>query len=315
MATISQEPSLSSTAQPHPSSSSNDPPSDSQPTSTNPPDQMEFYPSMRAPWPPREPPPPVGMYAPTQAYEPLLPVVVSTTQPPQSIEFAHLEAAKTLSGLAATFTSEPSSSSSPSIAPGGRPILSSLVTAISSTPSLATAGPSSSSQSQSPTAESPSSAYRYEAFSQIPRLPPILQVEKTKVTTSATQAASAQRRRNDATFKCPVPGCGSTFTRRFNLRGEFFWSISLWHAAVWLNVILLPFSTGHLRSHTEEKPYICSWPDCAKGFARQHDCKRHQALHTSKSAHLCSACDKSFSRMDALNRHRTSLHFRSPCVH
>lgn len=52
-----------------------------------------------------------------------------------------------------------------------------------------------------------------------PRLPPILQVEKQQVTTSATQAASASRRRNEAHFICPVPGCGSTFTRRFNLRG------------------------------------------------------------------------------------------------
>ena len=53
------------------------------------------------------------------------------------------------------------------------------------------------------------------------RLPPILQVEKQHVTTTATQAASASRRRNDAIFKCPVPGCGSTFTRRFNLRGAY----------------------------------------------------------------------------------------------
>ena len=52
------------------------------------------------------------------------------------------------------------------------------------------------------------------------RLPPILQVEKQTVTTSATQAASASRRRNEANFQCPVPGCGSTFTRRFNLRGK-----------------------------------------------------------------------------------------------
>lgn len=54
----------------------------------------------------------------------------------------------------------------------------------------------------------------------VTRLPPILQVEKQQVTTSATQAASASRRRNEANFVCPVPGCGSTFTRRFNLRGE-----------------------------------------------------------------------------------------------
>ncbi|KII92744.1 hypothetical protein PLICRDRAFT_483543 [Plicaturopsis crispa FD-325 SS-3] len=113
-----------------------------------------------------------------------------------------------------------------------------------------------------------------------PRLPPIMQVEKQQVTTTATQAASTSRRKNEAHFMCPVPGCGSTFTRRFNLR-------------------------GHLRSHTEDRPYVCEWPGCDKSFARQHDCKRHQTLHSAKSqANVCQGCRKAFSRLDALNRHR-----------
>ncbi|OJT10459.1 hypothetical protein TRAPUB_13058 [Trametes pubescens] len=61
-------------------------------------------------------------------------------------------------------------------------------------------------------------ASAYPQGGNVPRLPPIMQVEKQQVTTSATQAASASRRRNEANFVCPVPGCGSTFTRRFNLR-------------------------------------------------------------------------------------------------
>ncbi|KAF8740790.1 hypothetical protein AX14_007166 [Amanita brunnescens Koide BX004] len=125
-------------------------------------------------------------------------------------------------------------------------------------------------------------ANHYPSSGGVPRLPPILQVERLQVTTSATQMASASRRRNEAHFVCPVPGCGSTFTRRFNLR-------------------------GHLRSHTEERPYVCNWPGCKKGFARQHDCKRHQALHTAKSqANVCQGCKKTFSRLDALNRHLRS---------
>ncbi|KAF9482154.1 hypothetical protein BDN70DRAFT_802029 [Pholiota conissans] len=128
-----------------------------------------------------------------------------------------------------------------------------------------------------PPAGSGAGANHYPSSSGVPRLPPILQVEKQQVTTSATQLASASRRRNEAHFVCPVPGCGSTFTRRFNLR-------------------------GHLRSHTEERPYVCEWPGCKKGFARQHDCKRHQALHAAKSqSNVCQGCKKTFSRLDALN--------------
>ena len=44
-------------------------------------------------------------------------------------------------------------------------------------------------------------------------------VARPNVTTSATADASMKRRINDAKFVCPVPGCGSTFTRHFNLKG------------------------------------------------------------------------------------------------
>ena len=44
-------------------------------------------------------------------------------------------------------------------------------------------------------------------------------VSKPNVTTTATAVASERRRKTDANFACHVPGCGSTFTRRFNLMG------------------------------------------------------------------------------------------------
>ncbi|KAF7336934.1 Calcineurin responsive transcriptional factor [Mycena venus] len=84
-----------------------------------------------------------------------------------------------------------------------------------------------------------------------------------------------------ANFICPIPGCGSTFTRSFNLK-------------------------GHIRSHNGEKPFTCEWPECGKGFARQHDCKRHEQLHTQCWPFACEVCQKRFARMDALHRHLRS---------
>jgi len=106
-------------------------------------------------------------------------------------------------------------------------------------------------------------------------------VSKPNVTTGRTANASRIRRKQEANFMCPVPGCGSTFTRSFNLK-------------------------GHMRSHNEEKPFQCKWPGCGKGFARQHDCKRHEQLHSNYRPFTCDGCSKNFARMDALNRHLRS---------
>ncbi|KAF8268447.1 hypothetical protein EI94DRAFT_1727542 [Lactarius quietus] len=110
---------------------------------------------------------------------------------------------------------------------------------------------------------------------------PGVAVARPNVTTTATADASMKRRINDAKFQCPVPGCGSTFTRHFNLK-------------------------GHMRSHNDEKPFQCKWPGCGKGFARQHDCKRHEQLHSNHRPFTCDGCRKPFARLDALNRHLRS---------
>ncbi|ODN94311.1 hypothetical protein L198_05167 [Cryptococcus wingfieldii CBS 7118] len=124
----------------------------------------------------------------------------------------------------------------------------------------------------------------YQPSLQVPQLYEDNHPKKMKVTSAATKVASETRRTQDGLFMCPVPGCGSTFTRHFNLK-------------------------GHLRSHNDERPYKCLYEGCPKatiGFARQHDCKRHMLLHEGLRLFECDACGKKFARLDALTRHHKS---------
>lgn len=77
------------------------------------------------------------------------------------------------------------------------------------------------SKSYSPTSTT-ASAYYTPGQSPSPGPPLTIEnaVPKPTVTTGRTANASHRRRKQDAPFVCPVPGCGSTFTRSFNLKGE-----------------------------------------------------------------------------------------------
>ncbi|KAF7354264.1 Calcineurin responsive transcriptional factor [Mycena venus] len=106
-------------------------------------------------------------------------------------------------------------------------------------------------------------------------------VLKQDVTSERTMMASRLRRREEAKYRCPVVGCGSTFTRRINLK-------------------------GHIRAHSDERPFVCSWNGCGKAFARLHDQKRHEQLHAIDRPFQCDGCKRKFFRLDVLNRHLRS---------
>ncbi|XXQ36799.1 C2H2-type domain-containing protein [Plasmodiophora brassicae] len=62
----------------------------------------------------------------------------------------------------------------------------------------------------------------------------------------------------------------------------------------------------HLREHSGEKPWICTWDGCTKRFSHQEPLKRHQRTHTGEKPYTCSVCQKGFSQ----STHRT-VHMRS----
>ncbi|KAL9559237.1 hypothetical protein MBANPS3_000504 [Mucor bainieri] len=79
-------------------------------------------------------------------------------------------------------------------------------------------------------------------------------------------------------FPCLIPECNKLFSRPYNLK-------------------------SHMRTHTHERPYECTYKPCAWKFARPHDLKRHELQHTGQKPHGCRFCHRRFARSDALKRH------------
>eukprot|EP01083_Nonionella_stella_P031437 86116_1 len=65
---------------------------------------------------------------------------------------------------------------------------------------------------------------------------------------------------------------------------------------------------SHLRTHTNERPFPCTYGNCDKTFKQRWDLNRHIRTHTGEKPYECNICKKRFAQSSNRNRHAKLAH-------